>query len=61
MSWKLELRTSNGGSSFCGDEELAWCFRFHIVAVCKWGTTHVKFNVLPFMVKNQGVILIGCA
>ena len=56
-----DLRTSNGGSKLCGDDELSWCF-----GTCSSGmevgvTTQEKFNVLPFRVKIQGMALIDSA
>jgi hypothetical protein len=54
------LRTSNGGSILCGDEELAWCFRIHGSSMQVGPTTHVKFNVLPLKVKIKDLALIGC-
>jgi hypothetical protein len=48
-SW--DLRTSNGGSSLCGDEAFAWCFRFCSSGMQVAAKTQMKFKVLPFRVK----------
>jgi hypothetical protein len=55
-----DLRTSNGGSSLCTNEKLAWCFGIPGSGMQVGATTHVKFNVLSFVVKFQSLALIGC-
>jgi hypothetical protein len=56
-SWGL--RTSNGGSSLGGDEELAWWFVPWSSGMLVEATAQEKFIVLPFRVKIQGLALTG--
>jgi hypothetical protein len=55
------LRTRNGGSNICSDEELALCFVICASSTQVGATRQVKFNVLTFRVKIEGLTLIGCA
>ena len=52
---------AKGGSSLRAVEGLAWCSRLYISGMKVGATTQVKFRVLPFRVKTQGLALTGCA
>jgi hypothetical protein len=59
--WRLDWRTIKGDSSLTVDE-LAWCSVFRSSSSMKVGVVaQVKFIVLSFRVKIQGLALIGCA
>ena len=52
---------AKGGSSLRAVEGLAWCSGLRNSSMQVGATTLVKFRVLPFRVKIQGLALIGCA
>jgi hypothetical protein len=52
---------ANGGSSLCAVDGLAWCFGLRSSGMEVEAAAHVKFGVLPFRVKIQGLALTGCA
>ena len=59
---KVEIKgLANNDWRLCDDEELAWSFGFRSIGMFVGVTTQVKFKVLPFRVKIQGLALIGCA
>ena len=47
-------------SDLGGEMELAWCSGLHSRGMKVGATTQVKFRVLPFRVKTQGLALTGC-
>jgi hypothetical protein len=55
-----DLGTMNGGLSLSSDDELDWCVRIPCSVMPVRTTRQVKFNVLPFMVKIQSLVLIIC-
>ena len=56
-----DQRTSNDDLNLCGDEEPFWSFGFRSSGMKVGVTKQVKFKVLPFIVKIQGLTLINCA
>jgi hypothetical protein len=50
-----------GGLSLYTVEGFPWCFGFHNSSMQVGAATHVKFRILPFRMKIQGLVLIGCA
>ena len=49
---KAEIKgLANGDWRLCDDEELAWSCRRRSSGMLVGATSHVKFKVLPFMVK----------
>jgi hypothetical protein len=52
---------AKGGSNLRAVEKLVWCSGFHNSGMNVGAITHVKFEVLPFRVKSQGLTLTGCA
>ena len=59
---KAEIKgLANGDWRLCGDEELASSCRRRSNGMLVGATSQVKFKVLPFRVKIQGLALIGCA
>jgi hypothetical protein len=55
------VRTRKGGSNLGGDDELTWCFMNWISDMQLCAIAKEKFIVLLFIVKIQGLTLIGCA
>jgi hypothetical protein len=60
VGWDLRT-SSNGGSDFCGEVELAWSWLWAATSEVGGDGTQEKFKVLPCRVKIQGLALIGCA
>jgi hypothetical protein len=52
---------AKGGSNLRAVERLAWCSGLHISSMKVEVITQVKFKVLPFRMKTQGLVLTGCA
>jgi hypothetical protein len=52
---------AKGGLNLCAVEGLAWYFGLRSSGMEVGAAAHVKFGVLPFKVKTQGLALTGCA
>jgi hypothetical protein len=52
---------AKGGLNLRAVEKLAWCSGLHSSGMKVGATTQVKFRVLSFRVKTQGLALAGCA